>query len=217
MSGMYFLIDYENVKENGLSGFEHLTSNDDVLIFFSESTSNIKQGVWKKLCDTGCSIEICKLAKVRKNGLDFYIASRVGEIVAQDPSERIAIISGDSGFMAVVDYWQKCRGNKYSVVVGNTISMGIMYSKENSQRARCIEEFRKKVDIETAFQTYQKQTMLKAEIKTLLEGSNYEDKVDDIFRFVEESSSYREKYLGALKRYGRKDGLNIYRFVKKVV
>ena len=59
--------------------------------------------------------------------------------------------------------------------------------------------------------------MLKAEIKTLLEGSNYEDKVDDIFRFVEESSSYREKYLGALKRYGRKDGLNIYRFVKKVV
>ena len=68
MSGMYFLIDYENVKENGLSGFEHLTSNDDVLIFFSESTSKIKQGVWKKLCDTGCSIEICKLAKVRKNG-----------------------------------------------------------------------------------------------------------------------------------------------------
>ena len=157
MSGMYFLIDYENVKENGLSGFEHLTSNDDVLIFFSESTSNIKQGVWKKLCDTGCSIEICKLAKVRKNGLDFYIASRVGEIVAQDPSERIAIISGDSGFMAVVDYWQKCRGNKHSVVVGNTISMGILYS------------------------------------------------------------NYREKYLGVLKRYGRKDGLNIYRFVKKVV
>ena len=42
---MYFLVDYENVKENGLSGFEHLTSNDDVLIFFSESTSKIKQGV----------------------------------------------------------------------------------------------------------------------------------------------------------------------------
>ena len=47
----------------------------------------------------------CKLVKTGKNGLDFYIATRVDDFYGNGHDDRVTIISKDLGFHAVRDYW----------------------------------------------------------------------------------------------------------------
>jgi len=46
----------------------------------------------------GCEFEICRLKKARKNALDFYIVTRLGEIFGSGYQGVAAIISQDDGF-----------------------------------------------------------------------------------------------------------------------
>lgn len=78
---MYFLIDHENVKSNGYKGADYLLPEDTVEIFYSECCKNISQGLFKDMKESGCEIKICKLCQTRKNALDFYITSRLGEMI----------------------------------------------------------------------------------------------------------------------------------------
>ena len=73
---MYFLIDYENVNYAGLEGTEFLEKGDTVSIFFSGVSDKIVAYRMKDIERSGCNFEICKLRNVRKNALDFYIASK---------------------------------------------------------------------------------------------------------------------------------------------
>lgn len=213
---MYFLIDYENVKGEGFSGIEYLSDNDMVVIFYSSYASSVEKGIWDRLCDSGCAIDICKLIQARKNALDFYIACRVGELMNKDPSGMVAIISRDNGFLSVVDYWKQYRREICPVVLAETISGGILASKEDSDRMTDIYQSRKKVDIETAYKTHFERRILKDRVRNLLLGSEYEDKVEEVFQIVEKPSSGRDRYIGTLKVFGKQDGLKIYQFVKRV-
>ena len=214
---MYFLIDYENVNEEGFVGVEYLSKKDSICIFYSNDANTIENGTWNTLCDIGCDIDICKLVKARKNGLDFYIACRVGEIISADPSCSVAIISKDKGFLAVVDYWKQQKGVCHSVVIGQDIASGIIASNEKSDRRKQICRSKNRIDIKTAYLANKERLNLKKEIEEVLYGSEYEDRADDVFRIIEKKKSGREKYLGTLKKFGRNDGLRIYQFVKKVV
>ena len=77
---MHFLIDFENTGNNGFTGTEYLDKNDEVTIFYSNMAKNIENGIVKKLNNADCRINTCRLWEQGKNGLDFYIASKTGEL-----------------------------------------------------------------------------------------------------------------------------------------
>ena len=73
---MYFLVDFENVRSNGLRGAEYLNENDYLTLFFSRVAHSCENRYLEEIEQSGCTFDTCKLVKTGKNGLDFYIATR---------------------------------------------------------------------------------------------------------------------------------------------
>ncbi len=89
---------------------------------------------------SGCNLEICKLKNIRKNALDFYIASKVGEILATDRNAKIAIVSADNGFASVLDYWQPRLTAHNQLVRSRTIAKAISFVCGEDVRKKLIDE-----------------------------------------------------------------------------
>ena len=108
---IHFMIDFENTGSRGLQGAEYLQPNDSVTIFYSQACMKIEQRRFCQVKESGCDFHICKLQKPGKNALDFYIASRIGEICGQGYMGMTAIVSNDTGFQAVREYWKNCAAS----------------------------------------------------------------------------------------------------------
>ena len=106
---MYFLIDFENVGNEGLRGAQYLLKEDAMIIFFSQACEQIGQRCLRQSMDSFCRLDNCKLKKTGKNALDFYIAAKTGEIFGSGYPGKAAIFSRDQGFAAVRDYWNSRR------------------------------------------------------------------------------------------------------------
>lgn len=77
---LHFLVDFENVGNQGLQGTSWLNAEDSITIFFSQTKAKIEQRKLQQIIRSKCDFQICRLDKTGKNALDFYIATRVGEI-----------------------------------------------------------------------------------------------------------------------------------------
>ena len=95
----YFLVDYENVSENGLKGVNYLDGNDNVYIFYSKN--NEPQTIKHKdlyRFSTNAKVKYVPLQKTGKNALDFMIAYEVGSLSENNTQCSVSIISEDNGF-----------------------------------------------------------------------------------------------------------------------
>ena len=92
---LHFMIDFENVRNNGLAGSEYLSGQDRVTIFYSAGCVQVENGRMEQILGSGCELDLCKLQKQGKNGLDFFIASRIGEIYGSGYAGDVSIISRD--------------------------------------------------------------------------------------------------------------------------
>jgi len=108
-SFMKYLIDFENVASSGLNGLEKLTGEDEVIIFYSENRSTITISAHRKLENSEVKKDYLQIKTGGKNALDFQLVSWLGYLIAQSDAkkERFCIVSNDSGFDAVVDFWKK--------------------------------------------------------------------------------------------------------------
>jgi len=151
---MFFLIDYENVNYAGLEGTELLNKNDTVIIFFSNVCKNIVAYRMMDIKQSGCTFEICKLKNVRKNALDFYIASRVAEILTIDANAKIAIISSDKGYISVLDYWQPKLVMHNQMLLAKSIATAMSFINGDNIRKKIVDERMSIVDLQTEFIKY---------------------------------------------------------------
>lgn len=214
---MYFLIDHENVKSNGYKGADYLLPEDTVEIFYSECCKNISQGLFKNMKESGCEIKICKLCQTRKNALDFYIASRLGEMIGNGCQDNMAIISADQGFKSVRDYWQKRSEMKKRITLANTIADAIVSANEANNRTKMLREQLKMVSIENEFVRYEEKMRIRKFLSERFENTEFEDKLDVIEGIVEEKAGRKVLYLSSLKNFGKKNGVYIYNCIKELV
>lgn len=78
---MWYMIDYENVHEDGLYGIEMLKKDDRIFVFYNMGDKeNVENGKLREAAEKGISIQSVVLYKRGKNALDFYIASKIGEL-----------------------------------------------------------------------------------------------------------------------------------------
>ncbi|MBR1743395.1 MAG: hypothetical protein IJ733_16295 [Lachnospiraceae bacterium] len=212
---MHFMIDYENVTSLGFQGKEYLTEKDYVTIFYSAAVQMIERGIWQGLCASGCTISVCKLVKTGKNGLDFYIASRVGEIIAEGYRDLVVIISKDKGFKAVQDYW-RCRGHHCArILLCKDIASGINSSNEKSERYLDSVRNVEKVSIGKEYEKYKKEQELYQKVKEIFKDTSFSDFAEDIGNILNRDLKKKEIYIEFLKTFGAKNGLVIYRTVKE--
>lgn len=215
-SMLHFMIDFENVGNNGLAGSEYLSGQDRVTIFYSAVCVQVENGRMEQILNSGCGLDLCKLQKQGKNGLDFYIASRIGEIYGSGYEGDVSIISKDKGFRAVQDYWRRAKEPR-KIVLKPDIEQSIVSSGEISERSRLIREKKKIVGLESTVKTYQERRRIQTELGNLFADTEYIAQIGTIMEMILVKSTPKVLYLDILKRFGKKDGLLIYNVVKKIV
>lgn len=209
----HFMVDLENTNSSGLVGARYLESTDCVSIFYSKSCSKVEQGLLRYIFDSGCLVETCKLFKTGPNALDFYIASRIGFLFGSGYTGRVAIITEDKGLMAINHYWQQCVTPHRQVVLKPNIEQAILaLGEENSPRIARIKENLEMVSLEKALSDYKASQDIRTVLGTLFKGTEQERRLTEIMDIIASPKvSNKVLYLAMLKRFGRKDGLEIYR------
>ena len=211
---MYFLVDFENVRNLGMRGTEFLLRSDCVVLFYSEAAPAIEQRHLNNIQLSGCGFEICKLLKKRKNGLDFYIATKVGALFGAERCQNLVIVSNDSGFQAVREYWQDRSGTKHRVALSESIEHGILAANENSERADLIRSCRKNVDIGNFYAAYQENLKLQRMLQEAFSGTAFTGRLKEIKEILKPGATPKVIYLDSLRHFGRKEGQEIYRILK---
>lgn len=211
---MYFLVDFENVGNEGLRGAEYLQKEDTVIIFFSRACEKVRQGYLYQIMESFCRLDICKLKKTGKNSLDFYIAAKTGEIFGSGYTGKTAIVSKDRGFSAVRDYWRG-KGKVFrEVVLGADLEQCILSANENQARTARIRAKLKQVNLETEFARYQERITMRGVLEQTFADTVYEEQLGTIQGLLEKQSGRKILYLDSVKTFGKKDGLEIYRRMK---
>lgn len=212
---MLFLIDYENVGNTGMKGCHYLNASDYVIVFCSEAKKNMERRFLEDITNSGCAFEVCKLCKNGKNALDFYIASKLGELFGSGFEGAAVIVSRDNGFQAVRDYWDKRAVHKRRVLLAACMEDGIASSNENSERVRELKRLRENLAIGGFFADYTEKMRIKAVIKKLFDGTEYEKMTDEIQKLiVGKEKTSKIIYLNCLHSFGRDGGLAIYNRMK---
>jgi hypothetical protein len=122
-----YLIDYENVHQNGLDGIKKLGEGDTVIIFVGNKIDSISVDTLMAIINSEAQVRIKKMRKTADNYLDFQLATCLGGLVASGAggagpdANEFYIISNDRDFESAIDYW---KHNKPSarIELRNTIA-----------------------------------------------------------------------------------------------
>lgn len=102
-----YLIDYENTGVKGLAGIERLKEEDQIILFYGPKTGSIPFDEHVRISQSASHVEYIKTTKTAKNYLDFQLTTYLGFLIAQTPVKEYHIVSKDSGYDSVIDFWSK--------------------------------------------------------------------------------------------------------------
>ena len=116
----FFLVDYENVKTDGLNGIENRKKTDSICIFYSKNADKMSFDLHAILNDTKAVISMQRVRVGYKNALDFQLTSFLGYAIGQCAENckkkvNFYIVTKDNGFSCLTDYWKKQGIDVYMV------------------------------------------------------------------------------------------------------
>ena len=102
-----YLIDYENVKSEGIKGIAQLSEEDRVVIFYSHNADTITFEAMDMIFNSKAQVSKYKILCGGKNALDFQLSTYLGYLIHEAKDSYLYIISKDNGFKHVVDFWKR--------------------------------------------------------------------------------------------------------------
>lgn len=112
-----FLIDLENVKNQGMIGVEQLSGEDRVFIFYSESANSLSIPTIQAMNNSKAEIEYVKLQRSGRNAMDFQIVALLGFLIGSEKNGNFCIVSQDNGYVAPVEFFMDHPADQLSVNV----------------------------------------------------------------------------------------------------
>ena len=117
---MVYLIDFENVHEEGFSALGRLGDKDAVYCFFTRNVAKISMSALAGM--RSGQLHFIE-AESGKQSLDLALVSFLGYLIGTRPQELYYdIVSNDNGFAKVAEFWNK-RGNGLRVRIRKTTDM----------------------------------------------------------------------------------------------
>ena len=114
---MIYLIDFENVHEDGFQVIGRLGDKDAIYCFFTKNVAKISMSALAGI--RGGQLHFIE-AESGKQSLDHALATYLGYLIGTKPQELCyEIISNDNGFQKIADFWNK-RGMNLRVRVRKT-------------------------------------------------------------------------------------------------
>lgn len=103
-----YLIDFENVASEGLSGITYLDPEDEVIIFYSNNSKSLSMKMHILIGKSVCKLDYFEAAVGGKNALDHQISTWLGYLVGTRAAERnYYIVSRDMGYKFVASFWSE--------------------------------------------------------------------------------------------------------------
>lgn len=125
------------------------------------------------------------------------------------------IVSNDSGFQAVRDYWGNRASKKRRILLSSCVEDGIVSGNENNERTRELRRMRESLAIGKYYTAYRERIRIRSVLQKLFEGTQYEDRTEEIQNLVEDKGKTAKiTYLSSLHQFGRRNGLEIYNKIK---
>lgn len=104
----YFLVDYENVKNDGFEGIDMLDDTNYVFVFYSENSKTLTFDTMEKIHRSNAHIFYQKVMAGTKNALDFQLASYLGYLIGTNGTDNCYnIVTKDMGYKCLIDFWKK--------------------------------------------------------------------------------------------------------------
>lgn len=99
-----YLVDYENVYIEGLTGLERLKKTDEVVIFYTQNRCGLTFELHRRLISCRAVLRLMEVTALStrkntvKNALDLQLSMYIGYLVGSRPKEPLYIISKDTDF-----------------------------------------------------------------------------------------------------------------------
>ena len=101
-----YLIDFENVASEGLSGITYLSPEDQVIIFYSANSNRLSMKMHILIGKSTCNLNYFEVSVGGKNALDHQISTWLGYLIGTGAAERsYYIVSRDMGYRHVANFW----------------------------------------------------------------------------------------------------------------
>lgn len=112
----YYLIDYENVGSEGFKGCGKLRETDIIHLFYTDNSRKIDLDI---INDHGESKLITHKVPTGNQSADMHLGSYLGyligkECTGQDEECKIVVISKDTGFDHIIEFWKTEKDVKVS-------------------------------------------------------------------------------------------------------
>lgn len=105
----YYLIDFENVRTDGIKDLKGVSKGDAIILFYSEQCKNISLDVIDSIMKLKVQYSSFKAKVGTKNALDFQLAAHLGYLIGQGNNQesKYYIVSNDKGYDCLCDYWKE--------------------------------------------------------------------------------------------------------------
>lgn len=100
-----FLIDLENVKNQGFTGIDKLTAEDRVFVFYSDGANSLNIPTIQMINKSVAQIEYVPLQRSGHNAMDFQIVGLLGFLLGSEKNGYYCIVSQDHGYLAPVEFF----------------------------------------------------------------------------------------------------------------
>ena len=101
-----YLIDFENVASEGLTGITNLAEEDEVVIFYSANSNRLSMKMHILMAKSICHLTYFEVSVGGKNALDHQISTYIGYLIGTEAAERnYYIVSKDNGYRHIVTFW----------------------------------------------------------------------------------------------------------------
>jgi hypothetical protein len=201
-----FLIDFENVHSEGMTGVDHLTENDEVVIFYSNNADSITFDILHKLMFCRSKLSYYKIKRGGKNALDFQLSCYLGYRIHSDPEAEFYIISKDNGYDFIMDFWE-CGYARIEPKIRRFSNIKTLLQWVDAQRKQKEKAI---VAVETLAKAEKEKTTEEAEVSAPVPVVIAEEDIEVAKTIMDGSKSTHEFYINMVKRFGQKKGREIY-------
>ena len=219
---MIYLIDFENVHEEGFSTLGRLGEKDSVYCFFTRNVAKISMSALAGI--RSGQLHFVE-AESGKQSLDLALVSYLGYLIGTKPQEQnFEIISNDNGFNKVAEFWNK-RGNGAKVHVRK-----IAEQKQKSDSGKIQAPLTQTVsppDTETAGggsasgaaaeDKSSDSTIMEALSAAGINVAAAEYLTAQVEKYRTDKNYKQLVYRAVVKKYGQKTGTQIYNGAKKIL
>ena len=240
----YYLIDYENVGSEGFKGCGKLRETDIIHLFYTDNSRKIDLDI---INDHGEAKLVTHKVPTGNQSADMHLGSYLGyligkECTGQDEECKIVVISKDTGFDHIIEFWKTEKDVKVSrneKISGKQVHTRKQVKKQTGKEkdGQMTEQSGQKTEKQSVKQSENQNTKkskqkiidmkagtkkLQQELVLVLDKAGMPKEVVNyvsttVEKNAEDKNRKQQIYRSIISKYGQTKGLNIYNHIKKKI